>query len=635
MEEHDPPAEARFRAMIRYSADIVAVVDGSGRLIEASPAAVEVLDLDPDDLVGRSMFDLIHPEDRAPVAKALRDAVAGRADREPIMLRVQSGSGEWRDLEVTGHVAEGGSGGRGDVVVVAHDVTDRKKQEDLLPRLRAALPRPRRSSLAVARRARRHRAVHVRGRLAEAVARLGSRRPRSGDRELLVPEDRPAFDSYFAEVVARRGIHPPRVCRVVDRFGVEHYLEVVANNLLEDPLVKGVVLDAGDVTAGPQQREVATASTRSTMRSPGWRTARCSSTGSVKPSATGSSEHRPRWWRSCWEWTSTSIKDDQRLARARRLVTRSSVADRGHCSRGERRGHADTVARLAGTQFGVCWKGGEPSQRERGPGRGRGAGRSGHDGSMSGSPATRRAPHGNDWRSAVRGERGRHARVARPAMPMLRKLSRATGEGPRAGRVARERAGRGSAPSTGLEVENGTARAAPASTASSACTTSRSVRWRTARSPAREALVRWQHPNRAVCCRPTEFIPIAEETGLIKSIGGVGDPTGVQRRQRMGDRSPGSAMSPVAVNVSARPAQRRRQSHGPCGEKRTRRQLTSPPTALTLEITGTALMGENEETGEGHRRATARARRSPRHRRLRDGLLSSLSNLRKVPLSTP
>ena len=57
--------------MVRYSADIIAVVDGTGRLIEASPAAVEVLDLDPDDLVGRSMFDLIHPEDRAPVAKAL------------------------------------------------------------------------------------------------------------------------------------------------------------------------------------------------------------------------------------------------------------------------------------------------------------------------------------------------------------------------------------------------------------------------------------------------------------------------------------------------------------------------------------------------------------------------------------
>ncbi len=103
-EKHDPPAEARFRAMVRYSADIIAVVDGYGRLIEASPAAVEVLDLDPDDLVGRSMFDLIHPEDRAPVAKALREAVAGRADREPIMLRVQSGSGEWRDLEVTGRV---------------------------------------------------------------------------------------------------------------------------------------------------------------------------------------------------------------------------------------------------------------------------------------------------------------------------------------------------------------------------------------------------------------------------------------------------------------------------------------------------------------------------------------------------
>ena len=114
-----------------------------------------------------------------------------------------------------------------------------------------------------------------------------------------------------------------------------------------------------------------------------------------------------------------------------------------------------------------------------------------------------------------------------------------------------------------------------------------------------EALLRWPRPNRRTVM-PAEFIPIAEETGLIVPIGdwvlrqALHDVVRWRRDlpPHVPDKPGTWGDSPhISVNVSAR------QFFDPgfvSGVRRALRQSGLPPSALLLEITESLLLGGNE-----------------------------------------
>ena len=62
------------------------------------------------------------------------------------------------------------------------------------------------------------------------------------------PDDREQALNTFAKVLKRPGLHPPLEFRVPHKDGSWRYLEHVVNNLLDDPAVRGVVVNSWDVT---------------------------------------------------------------------------------------------------------------------------------------------------------------------------------------------------------------------------------------------------------------------------------------------------------------------------------------------------------------------------------------------------
>jgi EAL domain-containing protein (putative c-di-GMP-specific phosphodiesterase class I) len=108
-----------------------------------------------------------------------------------------------------------------------------------------------------------------------------------------------------------------------------------------------------------------------------------------------------------------------------------------------------------------------------------------------------------------------------------------------------------------------------------------------------EALVRWEHPRRGFML-PEEFIPIAEETGLIISIGGWVMKEACYQAKEWQERYPNDPPLGVCVNLSAA------QVRHPGLLQDVRQALRESglePASLTLEITEGALLKDTELLG--------------------------------------
>jgi PAS domain S-box-containing protein len=123
--------EELFRVITENAADMIAVIDKSGRRIYNSPAYQKILGYNPEELTATSSIEQIHPNDRTRVQGAAEKArLTGRGERLEYRMRHKDGS--WRVLESTADVIRGTKGEIEGLVVVSRDVTDRKRVEETL-----------------------------------------------------------------------------------------------------------------------------------------------------------------------------------------------------------------------------------------------------------------------------------------------------------------------------------------------------------------------------------------------------------------------------------------------------------------------------------------------------------------------
>jgi diguanylate cyclase (GGDEF)-like protein/PAS domain S-box-containing protein len=121
-------SEGRLQAMLRTSHDIVAVIDGEGRLTYASPAAERMFGRRVPPLLGTNPFTFLHPEDRDRVLGKFFESIDRPGQTERIEARVLHEDGTWRTLEIDGTnmLDDAAIGG---FVVTCRDVSERERTE--------------------------------------------------------------------------------------------------------------------------------------------------------------------------------------------------------------------------------------------------------------------------------------------------------------------------------------------------------------------------------------------------------------------------------------------------------------------------------------------------------------------------
>jgi PAS domain S-box-containing protein len=125
-------SEERYRLLAEYSTDLISRHTPEGVYIYASPICLSLLGYEQEELIGRSIYEFLHPDDVVRIhltyAVIIEQPIINR-----ISYRMRCKDGQYIWLETKSQAVRDPQGDRiQEIIAVSRDVTTRKEAEDLL-----------------------------------------------------------------------------------------------------------------------------------------------------------------------------------------------------------------------------------------------------------------------------------------------------------------------------------------------------------------------------------------------------------------------------------------------------------------------------------------------------------------------
>lgn len=92
-------SEERFRALVSNSSDVITTLSATGIITFKSLSIQHILGYTPDEMIGKSIFAFIHPEDRPGIKALFQTGVNGNIGTGSAHYRHQHADGSWVHLE--------------------------------------------------------------------------------------------------------------------------------------------------------------------------------------------------------------------------------------------------------------------------------------------------------------------------------------------------------------------------------------------------------------------------------------------------------------------------------------------------------------------------------------------------------
>ncbi|WP_231505957.1 PAS domain S-box protein [Planktothrix serta] len=124
-------SEQLYRLMADHSTDLISRHTPLGVYLYASPASRSLLGYEPEELVGRSAYELFHPEDLAKINRLHQNSMT-TANINTIVYRILRKDQQYVWFETTQKMVRDATGNIQEIVAVSRDITARKQTEEAL-----------------------------------------------------------------------------------------------------------------------------------------------------------------------------------------------------------------------------------------------------------------------------------------------------------------------------------------------------------------------------------------------------------------------------------------------------------------------------------------------------------------------
>lgn len=124
-------AEERLKQISDYMLDMIAIADTRTKIVYASPSCKKFMGYAPEEIVGKSIFELMHPDDVDRAKDGIREAVE-KKEGGRIEYRYRHKDGRYVWLETVGNFLFDESGNISGAIFSSRDISDRKLAEQAL-----------------------------------------------------------------------------------------------------------------------------------------------------------------------------------------------------------------------------------------------------------------------------------------------------------------------------------------------------------------------------------------------------------------------------------------------------------------------------------------------------------------------
>ncbi|MFY8107833.1 MAG: sensor histidine kinase [Bacteroidia bacterium] len=126
--------EEKFRSFVRNISDIITLVDEKGNILYQSTSMMQKMGYGENELKGKSIFEIIHPDDILTVSTNFKEALENQSNGKITELRLRDKNGDYLYLEANGN-NQFNNPLIGAFIINSRDITQRKiaeKEKNLL-----------------------------------------------------------------------------------------------------------------------------------------------------------------------------------------------------------------------------------------------------------------------------------------------------------------------------------------------------------------------------------------------------------------------------------------------------------------------------------------------------------------------